>query len=60
MKKPRKEKTKAQKKEKILKTIVLEKEEKGFDAKECHFVAKSIGEEYDICFLFGHTLVPNV
>ncbi len=60
MKKPCKEKTKAQKKDKILKNIVLEKEQKGFDANKCHFVAKTIGKEYDICFSFGHTPMPNV
>ncbi len=60
VKKPCKEKTKAQKKGKILKNIVLEEEEKGFDAKECCFVAETIGEKYDIYFSFGHIPMPNV
>jgi hypothetical protein len=58
-KKPHKEKMKAQKKEKISENIVLDKEDKGFDAKEC-LVVKTIGEEYDVCFSFGTTLVPIV
>jgi hypothetical protein len=43
VKKPRIEKTKAQKKEKVLKNILLKKEEKGFDAKKCCFVVETIG-----------------
>jgi hypothetical protein len=60
MKKPHKEKAKAQNKEKILDNIVLEKEDKGFDSKECCLVAKTIGEKYNVCFLFGITPMPNV
>jgi hypothetical protein len=59
MKKLHKEKMEAQIKEKILDNIVLEKE-KGFDAKKCHLVVETIGEEYDVCFPFGIALVPNV
>jgi hypothetical protein len=59
-KKFHKEKMEAQKKEKILDNIVLEKEEKGFDVKECCLVAETIGEEYDVYFLFSIALVPNV
>ncbi len=40
--------------------IVLQKEEKGFDAKECCLVVETIGEEYDVYFLFGTPLVLNV
>jgi hypothetical protein len=43
-----------------LDNIVLEKEDKGFDAKENHLVAKTIGEEYDVCFPFDIALMPNV
>ncbi len=50
-KKPHKEKIEAQKKEKILDNIVLEKEEKWFDVKECCLVVETIGEEYDVYFL---------
>jgi hypothetical protein len=49
-----------QKKEKIMDNIVLQKEEKGFDAKECCLVVETIGEEYDVYFLFGTPLVLNV
>ncbi len=49
IKKQYKEKMGVQKKEKILDNIVLKKKEKGFDAKECCLVAKTIG---GICCLF--------
>lgn len=60
MRKPDKEKTKAQNKEKILDNIGLEKEDKGFDVKECRLVAETIGEKYNVCFSFGTTPMPNV
>ncbi len=50
----------AQRKEKILERIVLDKEDKIFDAKKCHLVAETIGEEYNVCFPFGTTPMPNV
>ncbi len=59
-KKPHKEKMEVQKKEKILDNIVLEKEEKGFYAKDCCLVTETIGEKYDVYFLFGTALMPNV
>jgi hypothetical protein len=60
MKKAHKEKMEAQIKGKILDNIVPEKEDKGFDAKECCIVVETIREEYDVCFPFGIALLPNV
>ncbi len=39
---------------------MLEKEEKGFYAKDCCLVVETIGEKYDVYFLFNTALVPNV
>ncbi len=36
------------------------KEEKGYDPKECHFVDKTIEEEYSMCFPFSHHPIFNV
>jgi hypothetical protein len=43
-----------------LDNIGLEKEDKGFDVKECRLVAETIGEKYNVCFSFGTTPMPNV
>jgi hypothetical protein len=37
-----------------LEKIVHAKEDKGYNAKEYRFVDKTIGEEYSVCFPFGH------
>jgi hypothetical protein len=52
-KKAKKEPNDTQKKEKILEKLVHVKEDKGYDAKECYFVDKTIIEEYFVCFPFG-------
>jgi hypothetical protein len=36
------------------------KKDKGYDVKECCFVDKTIGEEYFMCFLFGHHPIPDM
>ncbi len=36
------------------------KKDKGYDAKECCVVDKTIGKEYSMWFPFGHHLIPNV
>jgi hypothetical protein len=53
-KKAKKEPSDAQKKEKVLEKFVHAKEDKGYDAKVCHFVDKIIKEEYSMCLPFGH------
>jgi hypothetical protein len=60
MKKFKKELSDTHKKEKVLEKLVHAKEDKGYDAKECRFVDKTIGEEYYMCFPFGHQPILDV
>jgi len=64
MQHPRKEVRKkpndAQKKEKVLEKLVHAKTNKGYNAKECRFVDKSIKEEYSMCSPFGHNSILDM
>jgi hypothetical protein len=47
-------------KEKVLEKLVHGKEDKLYNAKECHFVDKTIGDKYSMCFPFNHHPIPNM
>lgn len=51
-KKPWKQKTKVQKKKKILTKLVVSKDEKGFDVAKCQLVDDTLGDKFFNCFPF--------
>jgi hypothetical protein len=56
----KKEKIEVEKKKKILTKLVVEKEDKIFDAIECQFVDDTLGNEFLGCFPFGNDSLPSV
>jgi hypothetical protein len=59
-KRPQKEATYVEKKEKTLKKIVMGKEAKGFDPVECRMKDATIGKEYAKLFPLGFAPVKDV
>jgi len=53
-KKTKKEKTEGEKKQKILKKLVVEKEDKGFIVAECQLINNMLGNEFLGCFPFAN------
>jgi hypothetical protein len=43
-----------------LEKLVHVKKDKGYNANEYHFVDKTIGEKYYLCFPFGHHPILNM
>jgi hypothetical protein len=60
VKKQKEEKTKVEKKEKILTKLVVEKEDKGLDAAKCQLVNDTLGNEFMGCFPFGNDMFPSI
>ncbi len=59
-KKRKKGKTKVEKKEKILRKLVVRKEDKGFDVVECWLVDDTLNNEFLGFFPFGNDSLPGV
>ncbi len=59
-KKKKKEKTEGEKKQKILKKLVVEKEDKGFNVAKCQLIDNTLGNEFLGCFLFANDSLLGV
>ncbi len=56
----KKEKTKVEKKKKILTKLVVRKENKGFNVANCQLIDHTLGNEFMGCFAFGNDPLPSV
>ncbi len=59
-KKQKKERTKVEKKQKILKKLVFGKEDKGFNVAKCQLIDNMLGNEFLGCFPFGNDSLLGV